>query len=107
MDFEHACPKYERAMQVLGKKWTGLILRALVEGPRRFSEISGYVTGLSDNLLSKRLQELEQAGVVERRVMDQRPVAIEYSLTPKGRDLRDVVEAVQRWADRWEASAAR
>ena len=107
MDFAHACPKYEKAMRVLGKKWTGLILRSLLEGPRRFTEISTYVTGLSDNLLSKRLQELEGEGIVSRRVLGRRPVAIEYTLTQKGRDLRALVEALQRCADRGEAAAER
>ncbi|MCI0438021.1 MAG: helix-turn-helix transcriptional regulator [Chloroflexi bacterium] len=90
-------------MELLGKRWTGLIIRALMDGPRRFTEITGYVEGLSDRLLSQRLQELEQAGIVERRVYSQRPVLVEYELTEKGRDLRQVVEAIQVWADRWEA----
>ncbi len=103
MDFRQRCPSYERAMELLGKRWTGLIIRALMDGPRRFTEITGYVEGLSDRLLSQRLQELEQAGIVERRVYSQRPVLVEYELTEKGRDLRQVVEAIQVWADRWEA----
>ncbi len=79
-----------------------LILRSLLEGPRRFTGISVYVNGLSDRLLSQRLQELEEAGIVERRVYVHRPVIVEYSLTAKGQDLREVVEAIQSWADRWE-----
>jgi DNA-binding HxlR family transcriptional regulator len=89
-------------MTILGKKWTCLILRCLLSQPRRFTDISGYVTGLSDRLLSQRLQELEEAGVVQRRVYAQRPVAVEYALTAKGEALRVVVEAIQHWADRWE-----
>ncbi len=91
-------------MELLGKRWTGLIIRALMDGPRRFTEITGYVEGLSDRLLSQRLQELEQAGIVERRVYSQRPVLVEYDLTEKGRALRQVVEAIQSWADHWEAA---
>ena len=103
MDSTETCPPgLEVAMGVLGKKWTGLILRALMDGPRRFTEISGYVTGLSDRLLSQRLQELEAAKIVERRVYNQRPVLVEYDLTDKGRDLRGVFEAIQAWSDRWE-----
>ena len=97
------CPRYEKAIEMLGKRWTGLILRALMDGPRRFTEITSYVEGLSDRLLSQRLQELEQAGIVERTVYSQRPVLVEYSLTDKGCDLRKVVEAIQSWADRWES----
>ena len=101
MDFEHMCPKYEKVMEILGKRWTGLILRSLVERPRRFSEIATYVDGISDRLLSERLQELEHEGIVERRVSSERPVTVAYSFTDKGCDLRGVLEAVQEWADRW------
>ena len=104
MDSNETCPPgLEAAMDVLGKKWMGLILRALMDGPRRFTEISGYVPGLSDRLLSQRLQELEEVEIVQRRVYNQRPVLIEYDLTDKGRDLRRVFEAIQAWSDRWES----
>lgn len=107
MDFNEMCPRYQGAMGILGKKWTGLILRSLMEGPRRFTEMSAYVPGLSDRLLSQRLQELEEEGIVERRVYAERPVLVEYSLTEQGRALRAVVEAIQRWADRWGPTAVR
>jgi DNA-binding HxlR family transcriptional regulator len=90
-------------MTILGKKWTCTILRCLLAEPRRFTDISGYVNGLSDRLLSQRLQELEEAGVVVRRVYAQKPVVVEYALTAKGEGLRDVVGAIQKWADQWEA----
>ena len=101
MDFHYMCPRYEKVMELLGKRWTGLIIRALMEEPRRFTAIKTYVEGLSDRLLSERLQELEEAGIVERRVYAQRPVVIEYALSEKGEDLRGIVEAIQTWADRW------
>ena len=103
MDFGYMCPRYERAVQVLGKRWTGLIIRSLMDGPRRFTDIRTYVCGLSDRLLSERLQELELEGIVGRAVHDRRPVSVQYSLTAKGADLRMVVEAIQTWADRWVA----
>ena len=99
-------PHYEAAMDLLGKKWTGLILRPLMEGPCRFTEISADVPRLSDRLLSQRLRKLEEKGIVERRVHDARPVRIEYALTGKGRDLRGVLEAIVGWADRWETAEA-
>ncbi len=104
MDCRHPCPRYERAMSILGKKWSCLILRSLMVEPRRFTDISTYVSGLSDRLLSQRLQELEEANIVERRVYAQRPVVVEYSLTTKGEALREVVQAIQNWADQWEHS---
>ena len=77
-----------------------------MEQPRRFSDISAYVSGLSDRLLSQRLQELEEAGILERQVFAQRPVVVEYSLTEKGQALRQVVSAIQAWADDWDRMAA-
>ena len=102
MNCETPCPKFERAMQVLGKKWTCLILRCMLAEPRRFTEVSGYIEGLSDRLLSQRLQELEDEGIVNRKVYDRRPVVVEYSLTPKGQAFRRVAEAIQEWADEWD-----
>ena len=81
-------------------------MRCLLAEPRRFGDISNYVSGLSDRLLSQRLQELEELGIVQRRVYDQRPVVVEYSLTAKGQDLRSVVGAIQKWADQWDAAPA-
>ena len=97
------CPRYDRAIAILGKKWNCLIIRSMLAAPKRFSDISNYVEGLSDRLLSQRLQELETAGIVERRVYDSKPVVVEYSLTEKGAGFRQVVEAIQSWADKWEA----
>ena len=97
-------PQYMAAVGILFKKWTPLILRPLMERPRRFSEIASYVPGLSDRLLSQRLQELEEFGVVERRVYDERPVRVQYLLTEKGRGLSTVLEEIGKWADRWETA---
>jgi DNA-binding HxlR family transcriptional regulator len=101
VDLAAYCPKYEQAMALLSKRWTGLILRALLSGSYRFSAICAYVPGLSDRLLSERLKELEAEGIIERRVYAETPVRIEYVLTSKGRELQGIVEAVQAWADAW------
>ena len=106
MNYDTPCPKYENAMRVLGKKWTCLILRCLLAEPKRFTEISGYIDGLSDRLLSQRLQELEEEGIVRRRVYDRRPVIVEYSLSSKGLAFRTVAEAIQAWADEWAEAPA-
>ena len=99
------CPKYEQAMSILGKRWTGLIVRALLSGSCRFNNISAYVPGLSDRLLSERLKELDSVGIVERHVYPDTPVRIEYVLTLKGQELRDIVAVVQAWADKWATDA--
>ena len=95
------CPRYEHAIQLLGKRWTGLLLYALLEGPRRFCELTATVEGLSDRVLSDRLRELEVEGVVERVVYPQIPVRVEYKLTEKGQALKPVVEAIHEWAEKW------
>ena len=80
-------------------KYTCLILRCLLAGPRRFSEISEYIEWLSDRRLSQSLQELEKEGIMQRQVLNRRPVVVEYSLIPKGLDFRKVAEATQGWAN--------
>lgn len=97
------CPRYHRAIELVGRRWTGAVIHTLLDGPRRFSEILAQVPGLHDRLLAERLRELEVEGVVKRRVYPKIPVRIEYELTKKGRDLERVVAEVHRWADRWIA----
>lgn len=95
------CPRYEHAIQILGKRWTGLLLDALLNGPRRFCELTSLVEGLSDRVLSDRLRELEIEGVVKRVVYPQIPVRVEYQLTEKGRALEPVIDAIHTWAEQW------
>ena len=100
-NYDEMCPRFKQAFDLLGKRWTGLILRTLCGGPRRFSEIAAIIPDMSERMLSERFRELEDAGVVNRRVYPETPVRIEYELTEKGRGLHPVVEAVQNWADEW------
>ena len=101
------CPHYEAAFEVLGRRWTGLIITSLVDGPRRFSEIGGAVDGLSDKMLSQRLTELEGSGIVTRSVdTESRPVAVTYELTAKGMALKPAFAALQEWAEEWMAIPA-
>ncbi len=97
----HSCPRYEHAIGILGKRWTGLLLNALMAGPRRFCELTALVEGLSDRVLSDRLRELETEGVVKRVVYPQIPVRVEYQLTEKGLALKPVTDAIHTWAERW------
>ena len=95
------CPRYEHAVLVLGKRWTGLLLKALMDGPRRFCELTALVEGLSDRVLSDRLRELEMEGIVNRVVYPQIPVRVEYQLTEKGLALKPVIDAIHTWAQEW------
>ncbi|HEX2023406.1 MAG TPA: helix-turn-helix domain-containing protein [Acidimicrobiales bacterium] len=98
------CPRYHRAIEIVGRRWTGAIIRALLAGDVRFSKIRTTVPGLSDRLLSERLKELEAEGIVERQVHAVTPVRIEYHLTAKGEALGSVVQAVSEWAEAWLAA---
>ena len=95
------CPRYEHTAQLLGKRWMGLLLDALMSGPKRFCELTSAVEGLSDRVLSDRLRELEVESIIERVVYPQIPVRVEYRLTEKGYDLKPVVEAMHNWAEAW------
>ena len=96
-----SCPRYERAIQILGKRWTGLLLNALMYGPLRFCELTELVEGLSDRVLSDRLRELEMEGIVQRTVYPKIPVRVEYELTEKGKALAPVINAIHEWAQEW------
>ena len=97
------CPVYHRAIELIGRRWTGAILRVLLSGATRFTDITAAVPGLSDRLLSERLKELEAEGIVTRTVIPATPVRIEYGLTEKGRALSDVMAAISAWAEEWLA----
>lgn len=105
MEFAPFCPLYHRAIEVIGRRWSGAIIRALLAGLAHFSAIAAAIPGLSDRLLSERLKELEAEGIVERTVIPETPVRIEYHLTDKGRALATVVESVSAWASEWLAPA--
>ncbi len=102
-DRPSCCPHFHRAVELVGKRWTGAILGVLMDGPLRFSEIRQLVPDLSDRLLSERLKELEAEGIVSRKVVDGTPVRVEYALTDKGRALQPAVSALKSWAHAWLA----
>jgi DNA-binding HxlR family transcriptional regulator len=95
------CLRFQTAADLVGKRWTALIVQQLEKKPRRYSELSEALDVVSERMLIQRLKELEGAGVVERRVIDEQPVRVEYRLTDKGRALGRVVGGLQRWAEKW------
>lgn len=95
------CPKYELAIELLGKKWTGLIIRVLMDGPKRFKEVKEQIPCMSDRILTERLKELESLGILIRNVYPETPVRIEYELTNKGKDLEKVIIEIQNWGGKW------
>lgn len=98
------CPRLEKAMRLLGKPWTILILERLTAGPRRFGEIEEELS-ISARLLSERLKELEREGLVARTVYPETPVRIEYALTPRGAALEPALNAIQQWASNYMPAA--
>lgn len=101
MDYRKMCPKYEAAMELLGKKWTGLIIRVLLGGPKRFKDIKKQIPDMSDRMLTERMKELEHIGVLKRNVYPETPVRIEYELSSMGQDLETVIQSIQHWGERW------
>jgi DNA-binding HxlR family transcriptional regulator len=95
------CPRFEAAVSLIGKRWTGLIIEVLLQKPQRFSEIAQAIEHVSDRMLAERLKELEAEGIVDRHVYPETPVRVEYSLTDKGRDLAPVMQALHNWANSW------
>src|ERR1700752_4052056 len=97
------CPYYHEAVELVGRRWTGAILRVLMDGPLRFSEVGQAVPELSARLLSERMKELEARGIVERTVRPGPPLRVEYSLSRMGRELEPALVELQAWANRWLA----
>ena len=100
------CPLYPEAVELVGRRWSGAIIAVLMASPEplRFSQIAGAVPQLSDRLLSERVRELEERGLVVRAVDPGPPLRVTYELSEMGRDLRPAVEQLSRWAQRWLTS---
>ena len=98
---EAMCPRYHHAVELIGARWSGAIVRALLDGRSRCVDIKAVIPGLSDTMLAQRLRELEGNGIVERSVPSTSPIRVEYRLTAKGRALAPVVDALVEWAERW------
>jgi DNA-binding HxlR family transcriptional regulator len=88
-----------RAFDLLGKRWTGVVLGTLSGGPAGFSTLARAVDGISDSMLSDRLSELSNAGLVTRTVTEGPPLSVTYALTDAGRALLPALEQITRWAE--------
>jgi DNA-binding HxlR family transcriptional regulator len=98
------CESFQRAAELVAKRWVPQILWVLLGGALRYSSLRDAIPEISDTLLSERLRELEEAGIVTRSVTPSTPVLIEYGLTDRGRELAGVIEGLSAWADRWTAA---
>ncbi|WP_027094044.1 winged helix-turn-helix transcriptional regulator [Cohnella thermotolerans] len=95
------CPRFEKAMSILSKRWAGLIIFQLLSGPQRFCAIESALPNISGRLLSERLKDLEHEGIVRRDVYPETPVRIEYSLTDKGKALHNIFAELAAWSQEW------
>jgi DNA-binding HxlR family transcriptional regulator len=95
------CGKFHRASELIGRRWTGAIIYVLLKTRCRFATLRDAIPEITDRMLSERLQELEQEGIVERTVVPETPVRVEYALTKKGRALVDAMDAIAHWAEKW------
>jgi DNA-binding HxlR family transcriptional regulator len=97
----NCCPLYHEAVELVGRRWTGAILRVLMDGPLRFSEVAQAIPELSDRLLSERMKELEARGMVQRTVLPGPPLRVQYELSQMGSELEPALIELQSWARRW------
>lgn len=88
-------------MELIGARWNGQILLALFNGKQRFCDIRAAVPGISDTMLAHRLRELEERGLVGRRVTAGPPTRVDYRPTQMGSDLHPVLDAISTWAQQW------
>jgi len=95
------CSKFHRASELIGRRWTGAIIFVLLESRCRFATLRAAIPDITDRMLSERLSELEHEGIVERTVVPDTPVRVEYALTKKGRELASAIDAIGDWAKKW------
>ena len=95
------CLRFHRASELIGRRWTGAIIFVLIKSRCRFATLRDAIPDITDRMLSERLQELEEEGIVERIVVPETPVRVEYELTKKGRALGTAVKAITDWAHDW------
>ena len=95
------CASFHRAVELIGRRWSGAIIFLLLKSTARFADLRAGIPGITDRMLSERLQELEKEGIVSRTVIPETPVRVEYALTDKGRALAQVVDAIGEWAHEW------
>ena len=94
------CTRFHRASELIGRRWTGAIIFLLLKQTCRFATLRDAIPDITDRMLSERLQELEEEGLVERTVIPETPVRVEYSLTKKGKALGDPIRAITDWAEK-------
>ena len=94
------CPRFEKAITLLSQRWTALIINQLLSGTHRFCALETAI-GISGKVLSERLKDLDQQGIIKREVIPETPVIIQYSLTEKGHSLKPILKEIESWSQSW------
>ena len=94
------CTRFHHASELIGRRWNGPIIYLLLQQTCRFATLRDGIPGITDRMLSERLQALEEEGLVSRTVRPDTPVRVEYALTKKGKTLADVFETISKWAEK-------
>lgn len=100
---EAVCAKFHKAVELIGRRWSGALIQVLLQGRKRYAELRAAVPDITDRMLSERLRELEEEGILARKVIPETPVRVEYELTSKGRALEGPLTAIGQWASRWQS----
>src|SRR5687767_5914342 len=95
------CNRFHRAVELIGGRWTGAIIRTLLQGKTRYALIKAAIPDITDRMLSERLRSLEAEELVTRWVFADSPVRVEYELTEKGRSLESALREIGAWAEEW------
>ncbi|MGN9846338.1 winged helix-turn-helix transcriptional regulator [Nonomuraea sp. H19] len=95
------CVRFHTALELIGARWSGAVIRMIFDGAHRYAELKAAIPGINDTMLARRLRELEAAGLIERRVLATSPVRVEYHLTEMGQELRPVLDELVTWAHKW------
>src|SRR5690625_6841161 len=94
------CPRFEKAITLLSQRWTALIINQLLSGSHRFCVLQSSI-GISGKVLSERLKDLDQQGIIKREVIPETPVIIQYSLTEKGYSVEPILKEIESWSQSW------
>jgi DNA-binding HxlR family transcriptional regulator len=96
-EIEHICTNFHNAIEFIGKRWMGAVIYALLEGPKRYHEIISTIPGISDRLLTERLRDLENEGLIVKKILSTSPKKVVYELTPIGIELEEVINILIKW----------
>lgn len=101
MSLTSVCVRFHTALELIGARWSGALIHMIFKGAHRYADLKAAIPGINDTMLARRLRELEEAGLIERRVLPTSPVRVEYHLTEMGQELRPVLDELVTWAHKW------